>query len=190
MNPYIQALHILAIGTVGGIVFSALLYLVTSEPTWWPWYREYKPPPMPPATYAPTSARHMATLQRIAARMRREATTSGYASSYGYREIGRMELRNDGASQWTLRVQRPLLIPHSRYADAFGVPTGTAEQQNQHWVFWYWSEPVHRPQQTTALVSTAPIPLFPERLSQGRGAAIYWRIRAKTRRWYQRGPKW
>ena len=128
-------------------------------------------------------------LQRVATRMRREATARGFAQSYGHRVVSQTQLRNDGAKRWTLRVQQPLLIPRSRYATAFGVPAGTPEQENQHWVFWHWSEPVVKLQpQTTALVvrqNTLPIPLFPEVMSGGLGAYLYWKIRERTKHWYR-----
>ena len=189
MNPYIQALHILAIGTVGGIVFSALLYLVTTEPTWWPWYKKYTPEPLPPATYAPTSARYMPMLQRIADNMREEATIKRKSVGYGHREIGKMELVNNGVGLWTLRVRRPTKIPRSRYRQAFRVPAGTPEQQTELWVWWHWAETVERPLHlhTTALtlVPDQPrwqqeIPLIEEDWG-GLGAALYWRIRQKCR---------
>ena len=129
-------------------------------------------------------------LQRVAARMRREATAGGFSQSYGHRVVSRIQLRNDGADKWTLRVQRPLQIPRSRYADAFGVPAGTLAQETAYWIFWHWSEPVLKPQpQTSALVHPAPsIPLFPNNV-HSISAYLYWRIRAKTQKWYTRGNR-
>ena len=77
------------------------------------------------------------TLQRYAANMTRKALEKGRAVAYAPSPISHMELRCDGTN-FALRVSRPTQIPRSRWVDAFGIPPGTPEHEEQRAVLWFW----------------------------------------------------